>query len=317
MSILPDDSILASGENPAKDRYHVDLTLGTAVDLAAVRLEALTDDSLPANGPGRYPGKPVTGQFKGTFGQISWKVTAALPDREDPITLTFDHAWADRQMKAYPIKVDGHWNIAGEGEGRDCTAIWTMSKPVPLPAGTTLTFEMQCHDDENGKLGHFRLSVSGDPAAIDREQKNFAARKLTDPGKSWRRRISSRASRIRLTNWSRGVPSWPARSATCSSKGRTRTRTGNARWRSTAWGLPKRRPTSNCSRSGPAPLRPSRIGIPPRRTGRGPRAGGTETAPKLLADFARRLAANGQVSRAKVPYDKSQALLRKLARSGP
>ena len=110
---------------------------------------------------------------------MSWKVTAAFPDQEDPITLTFDHAWTDRQMKAYPIKVNGHWNIAGEGEGRDCTAIWTTPKPVPLPAGTTLTFEMQGHDDEN--LGHFRLSVSGDPAAIDREQKTFAARKLTDP----------------------------------------------------------------------------------------------------------------------------------------
>src|SRR5262249_8597214 len=65
------------------------------------------------------------------------------------------------------------------GEGGNCTAVWSMSKPVCLAAGTTLTFQMQ-FQEWNGiakNLGRFRLSVSGDSAAFGR----FAAMQLTDP----------------------------------------------------------------------------------------------------------------------------------------
>ena len=47
-------------------------------------------------------------------------------------------------------------------------AIWSLARPVSLAAGTTLTFEMQCAAsvDLGENLGHFRLSVSTDPAAL-------------------------------------------------------------------------------------------------------------------------------------------------------
>src|SRR5262249_47041365 len=172
-SILPDDSILVGGANRFKDRYRVVLTVGTQIKLTAVRLEALTHPSLPNQGPGRSP--------EGTFAQISWKVTATSPGRKDPIQLEFDRAWADHQHVDHPIRPDGHWNIYG-GHGGNCTAIWSMSTPVPLEAGTKLTFEMQCQEyhDNYENLGHFRLSVSSDPAAIEREQQ-YLALKLTDP----------------------------------------------------------------------------------------------------------------------------------------
>jgi WD40 repeat protein/tetratricopeptide (TPR) repeat protein len=175
LSVLPDDSILASGANPRNDRYHVVLTVGSDIDLTAVRLEALTHPTLPVNGPGRYP--------SGSFAQTAWKVTAASRDRKDPITLHFDTAWADAQIPGFPITADGHWNIAQSGEGQNCTAIWSMSNPVALTAGTTLTFEMQ-FKEWNGtgeNLGHFRLSVSGDVAVFARERRRAAALKLTDP----------------------------------------------------------------------------------------------------------------------------------------
>jgi tetratricopeptide (TPR) repeat protein len=165
LSILPDDSILASGAKPLNDRYRVVLTVPKNIALAAVRLEALTHPSLPGNGPGRN-----TGRFRGSFGQVSWNVTAVLPDRKDPIKLEFDQAWADHQTSAYPINKYGHWNIAGY-QGKNATAIWSMAKPVSLTKGTKLTFEMQCHtfDGNSESLGHFRLSLSSDPAAIERE----------------------------------------------------------------------------------------------------------------------------------------------------
>jgi tetratricopeptide (TPR) repeat protein len=175
LSILPDHSILASGTNPRNDRYRVVLTLGTDIDLATVRLEALTHPSLPGNGPGRSPGRN-----RGTFEQASWKVTAMSPNGRDPITLEFDNASADAGSNS-PITSKGLWNIAGGGEGRDCTAVWSLSKPVPLVAGTTLTFEMHFGGQGPRNLGHFRLSVSGDSAILPREQKRFAAMKVTDP----------------------------------------------------------------------------------------------------------------------------------------
>jgi WD40 repeat protein len=175
LSILPDHSILASGANPVSDRYRVVLAVGSDIKLAAVRLEALTHPSLLRNGPGRHPG--------GHFAQTSWNVTAASRDRKDPITLPFDNAWSDQPKPEFPITAQGHWNIGGVGEGQNCTAVWAMSKPVSLAAGTTLTFEMQFKewDGVGENLGRFRLSVSGDPAIFARERDCFSATKLTDP----------------------------------------------------------------------------------------------------------------------------------------
>jgi formylglycine-generating enzyme required for sulfatase activity len=181
LSILSDGSILASGTNRQRDRYRVVLTVSKDIDLAAVRLEALTHPSLPGNGPGRYPGRDG-GQYAGTFAQESCKVTATSPNRKDRITLEFDNAWADHQDPTYRVNKNGYWNIAADGRGQNCTAIWSLSKPVPLVAGTTLTFEMEFGfftlAAEN--LGHFRLSV-GDPVTLDRTQKAVTARKVTDP----------------------------------------------------------------------------------------------------------------------------------------
>jgi WD40 repeat protein/tetratricopeptide (TPR) repeat protein len=180
LSVLPDHSILASGANPLNESYRVVLTLGTAIDVTAVRLEALTHPSLPGNGPGRQ----TTPGVVGGFAQASWKVTAASPDRKDPIPLEFDRAWADHQDRASPINPNGHWNTGGGGgEGQNCTAVWSMSKPVSLPAGTVLTFQMQfgAWRGVGEGLGRFRLSVSGDPVTLAGEEKRFAAMQLTDP----------------------------------------------------------------------------------------------------------------------------------------
>jgi tetratricopeptide (TPR) repeat protein len=175
LTILPDDSILASGANPLNDRYRVVLTILKDIDLAALRLEALTHPSLPANGPGRTPW--------GSFAQTSWNVTAALRNRKDPIKLDFNNSWTDHEIPGYPMTSSGHWNIAQSGEGRNCTGVWSLSKSVSLAAGTTLTFEMQFKEwnDNRENLGRFRLSVSSNSAAIEQEPKLLAVTNLTDP----------------------------------------------------------------------------------------------------------------------------------------
>jgi WD40 repeat protein/tetratricopeptide (TPR) repeat protein len=171
LSVLPDDSILAGGANPLDDHYRVVTTVGADIELSAVRLEALTHDSLPRHGPGRHPG--------GHYHQASMKVVASPPGGKAPIPLEFVKVWADRKS-AFAIQPNGDWNTVGGGEGRDCTAIWATPKPVSLVAGTRLTFELQYYfaAGRSENLGHFRLSMSNDPAAIERESERI---KLTDP----------------------------------------------------------------------------------------------------------------------------------------
>lgn len=173
LSILSDNSILAGGANPLKDRYHVVLTAPAELVVTAVRLEALTHPSLPNHGPGRSE--------IGNFAQISWDVKASQPDGKTPVTLEFEDAWADHQNSGHPIATNGHWNIYG-GHGGNCTAIWTLAKPLSLAAGATLAFDMQCQTgtDTGENLGHFRLSLSSDRAAIKR-QKAFGTITSSDP----------------------------------------------------------------------------------------------------------------------------------------
>jgi tetratricopeptide (TPR) repeat protein len=178
LSVLPDQSVLASGPNPLNDLYRVSTTLERPTVLAAIRVEALAHGSLPRNGPGRHT--------SGSFAQASWKVTAVRPGQNGPLTLEFEKALSDRQL-SWPVSKQGEWNIGGQniegGVQRNHTAVWSIGTPVSLPAGTTLTFEMQFKSWENTSenIGRFRLSVSSDFAATDQEQKRFAATKVTDP----------------------------------------------------------------------------------------------------------------------------------------
>jgi hypothetical protein len=74
-------------------------------------------------------------------------------------------------------------NIAG-GQSLRHTAVYLAEQPVDCNGDARLDFRMEFSPNEVlplRNLGRFRLSVSSDPAAFDREQKRFAAVKLTDP----------------------------------------------------------------------------------------------------------------------------------------
>jgi tetratricopeptide (TPR) repeat protein len=278
------------------------LGVGTDVKLTAVRLEALTHDSLPHHGPGRGP--------FGSFAQMFWNVTAASSNRKDPSRLGFDHAWADHELLGYPIANDGHWNIATH-EGKNSTAIWSMSKPISLAAGTKLTFEMQCQtgNDVAENLGHFRLSVSSAPDA-----KFFAAAKLGNPWEKLaaayelkgdqqaidrlvERRpnlagaIGDLFTREPNQNWqraveifSKGITPRPTDADLLSRRARAYGALGN--WEAAA---------ADWSRA----------------------AAGNPDGAKLLAEFERGLAASGQISLAKVQFEKCRALYERMLEADP
>jgi WD40 repeat protein/tetratricopeptide (TPR) repeat protein len=307
LSILPDDSILASGANPRNDRYRAVLTVGTDTKVAAVRLEALTDDSLPKKGPGRHPA--------GNYAQTSWKVTATLPGRKDPIPLEFDRVWADQQFQ-WRIQPNGHFNIYGGGEGRDCVAIWATSKPVSLVAGSKLTFDFhfKSADGNSENLGHFRLSVSSDPAAIDREWKHLAAMKLTDP---WQKL----AAGYHLKGDQRAIDQLVERRPKLAVPvGDLFTQEPNQNWQR-AVEIYNKGITANTtdadllSRRARAYEALNKWDAAAADWSRA--ANGNPEGPKLLAEFGRRLAAADQVSLAKDQFEKSQATYERLLETDP
>src|SRR5205823_9030945 len=96
-----DGSILLSDKNPAEDTYT--LVLDTdRTDVVALRLEALTDPSLPSTGPGRTP--------HGNFVLSEVHLTAeprGKPIQMKPIKLV--HAKADISQDGFPVghAIDG------------------------------------------------------------------------------------------------------------------------------------------------------------------------------------------------------------------
>ena len=156
---LDDGSILAGGENPNSDVYR--LTMNTDLKtVTAVRLEALTDASLPKEGPGRGRGgnfylSRLVSEFSGRSGD----------DQFHPLSL--QDVVADFVSDKHPLQVNG-WNIEG-GQGSDHQACYQLESPIESETGFRLSLQMRFHPipewgDQN--LGRFRWSVTDDPNAF-------------------------------------------------------------------------------------------------------------------------------------------------------
>jgi hypothetical protein len=176
---LEDNSILLSGPNPEKDVYTL-----TFRDLPAriqhLRLEVLPHESLPNNGPGRCP-------INGNFVLTTIKAQLNPPaNKSEPRSLKLARACADFSQQDFNVAgaIDANdttgWAINPE-MGKPHCALFEVVEPVTLDAGAELRVTFECKWGAQNNLGRFRLSVSGDPAALDREEKHLAVMNLIDP----------------------------------------------------------------------------------------------------------------------------------------
>lgn len=188
------------------------------------------------------------------FNQSEWSVTATSTDGKTRVKIQFQKVWADNVNHQYPINPTGHWNIWNDdlGAGINRVAIWALTEPVHLTAGMKLTIEMQhWPNDERDNLGRFRVAVSANPQAIEKEaqQASFGRRPgITAPWvrlaavdllKGDQRAIDQLVERRPMLAGPIGDlfahdKDWHVRSS-CTARGSRR-----------------RRPTSTCSRSRPA-----------------------------------------------------------------
>lgn len=151
-----DGAIRVSGPNPFPELYTISAKLKDT-PISAIRLEALPDPALPANGPGRAPnGNFVLSEFK----------LAVATGKDKAKAVPIGRAIATFSQDGWPVQaaIDNNpgtgWAIAPQF-GKAHTAIFELAQPI-APNGEfelTITLDQQ-YAGLSHNLGHFRLSVT-------------------------------------------------------------------------------------------------------------------------------------------------------------
>lgn len=180
LTVKPDGSILASGDNPDRDVYTV-VARPELTRITGIRLEALTDPSLPANGPGRHARSPGDGNFHlNEMRVLSGDNQVALTNA----FATFQEANPQGDIASHAIdgKLDGSrgWTVNGaQGQSHTLQASLQLDRAVEDDLTIELHFSLSRWTQHN--LGRFRLSVTDDANAIPASRELFAARLMKDP----------------------------------------------------------------------------------------------------------------------------------------
>ena len=227
--LLPDGSILCAGYSPSKETSEFVLPVEGTV--TAIRLELLTDPSLPRGGPGR--------STTGLFGLSELQVTATPADKpgekkpvklaratsdadppERPLEPQFDDkSGKKRTLGPVTLAIDGKtetgWTI-DVGPGRSNLprkAVFVFEKPVSFPKGAVLTVKLiQSHggwnsnDNQSNNLGRFRFGVTdaADPVA---DPLPAAVREVVERRRDMRTEAEEAAV---FSHWRTTVTEWQA-----------------------------------------------------------------------------------------------------------
>ncbi len=158
---LDDGSILSGGTPPEKEVITVTLR-GPHPPITALRLDLLTDDSLPMKGPGRaHNGNLHLSEFDARI----------FPAGGGPAAVNIARSSADFNQESWTIQhaIDGNpataWGIHPE-EGKPHHAVFVLAAPVVLGPDDTLAISLRQIHGGAHVIGRFRLSAtSGDPDA--------------------------------------------------------------------------------------------------------------------------------------------------------
>ena len=170
LKLLDDGSILARGKNPSADTYVLQAKIDKTA-ITGVRIEALSDPSLPQGGPGRDP--------EGNFFLSAFEVEAAPADKPEAVQkVVFKKAAANESQDGYEVKnlvqqdrdVKG-WAIDSAPSSVPIVrfAVLVPDKPFGFEQGTLLTIHLKHEMRHSARnIGRFRLSVTtlGDPLSI-------------------------------------------------------------------------------------------------------------------------------------------------------
>ncbi|MFL2942277.1 MAG: DUF1549 domain-containing protein [Limisphaerales bacterium] len=161
-----DGSFLVGGKNPANDRWVLTVELQT-MGLNAIRIEALTDKSMPRNGPGRAG--------NGNFALSDIRVFAANKKGGQRVPVKLINPKATHQQNTAGLSVassiDGDkrksgWAVDFGGIGKEQAAVFEFAAPVGFEGGTILTVEMDFFVNTSHTIGRPRLAVTAAPRPV-------------------------------------------------------------------------------------------------------------------------------------------------------
>ncbi|HEX3726678.1 MAG TPA: DUF1553 domain-containing protein, partial [Pirellulales bacterium] len=164
-----DGSYLATDKNPSQDVYTF-VVRTKQKRLTAVRLDVLSDPSLPGGGPGRAD--------NGSFALSDFQLWAAAPGVKSPgapLKLVTPKATFEQPGAPIAASIDDNkstsWGVDPQF-GKDQSASFEVETQVKSEPGMTLTFILKFEGQPHHNLGRLRLSISGadKPVALDGEQ---------------------------------------------------------------------------------------------------------------------------------------------------
>ncbi len=228
LTVQSDGSVLASGTRPEKDTYTLKFHVGRPFQadqcgkdgpegpsyVTGLRLEVLTDASLPKQGPGR--------QDNGNLHLSKLVVKVAPQDKPAaaaPLKLANPRADFNQQGWSIDMALDGNegtaWGIFPE-VGKAHVAIFELAEPIEIAGEATLTVALKQLHGSGHLIGRPRISVTSatKPLPIDAPSlPTEVASVLTTPGdqRTERQRADLAAFVLNLT-YDRQLAALPARS---------------------------------------------------------------------------------------------------------
>jgi hypothetical protein len=157
-----DNSLLAGGLRPEKDIYAI-TALTELKGITAVRLEVLTDDSLPQKGPGR--------QDNGNLHLSEFKVFAEASCGGDAMLVSLQNPASDFDQQGWTVAhaIDGHektaWGIHPQ-VGKSHHAVFELKENLGFDCGTALTFILEQNHGGGHLIGRLRLSATTAPRPV-------------------------------------------------------------------------------------------------------------------------------------------------------
>lgn len=159
LTIQDDGSIFVSGDMSKRDVYDITLGASGLTGITALRLETITDDRLPQNGPGRI-------YYEGPFGDFflsRFTLTRSVSEGETLKFASASHSFANaNNTAAMAIDDDPQtgWSISG-GQGRPHYAVFQLEKP--LEGTDQFQLQMLFERYYAAGLGRFRIWATTDP----------------------------------------------------------------------------------------------------------------------------------------------------------
>jgi hypothetical protein len=162
LRLLPDDSLLVTGTNPPKEMFTI-VVQTRLQGITALRLEALSDPSLPKGGPGRAS--------NGNFALTDFRITAKPLQHPGPaVPVKLQNPRATFEQKGLPVRaaLTGNprsgWAVDPQF-GKDHAAVFALAEPVGHYGGTEIRITMRFENNQQHAIGRPRISVTTLPNA--------------------------------------------------------------------------------------------------------------------------------------------------------